>query len=422
MTSEKILKLKKMGQHIKILYVEDDKSVSEQFYKFLKKIFRNVYIASNGVDALKIYKKSNYDIVITDIEMPQMDGIEMIEKMRIINEDQAIIVTSAYNNSQYLLKLIDNHIDKFILKPFNHNNVFKIISKLVVQIYREKKLEQKEVKLKNVQILNNILFNKMDAPLLVINDNIVEFFNNKFTHNFNSTGKCVISKYFDLCNLFDNDYTELNNKEIIENLLDNPPHVKKLRIQNNKSKKFIINIVKLENKRFLLSFYNVDTMCSKVDSTEYENKMDKLTSLYTREAFELQLEDIVNDKNEYSTICFGLKNIKELIDSFGAKSLRDIYSHLGYKLINFFKNEIDDDKMKLYYFDRNHFVAVVENTKLEITKRVLTGFGEHMGYSKDDIGLYEPFHLDVLSKDIKKKQTNKNIMAQIDNMLYMLHN
>ena len=179
------------------------------FYRFLKKIFSNVYTASNGIDALKLYKKSSYDIVITDIEMPHMDGIEMIEKIRDINEEQAIVVTSAYNNSQYLLKLIDNRIDKFILKPFNNNNIFKVISKLVIQIYKEKKLEQKEVKLKSTQMLNNAVFNKMDVPLLVINENIVEYFNNKFINSFNSNDKCVLAKEFNLASLFYDEYSKL---------------------------------------------------------------------------------------------------------------------------------------------------------------------------------------------------------------------
>ncbi|QFR49163.1 response regulator [Sulfurimonas lithotrophica] len=421
MTSEKILKLKKMGQYIKILYVEDDKSVSEQFYRFLKKIFSNVYTASNGIDALKLYKKSSYDIVITDIEMPHMDGIEMIEKIRDINEEQAIVVTSAYNNSQYLLKLIDNRIDKFILKPFNNNNIFKVISKLVIQIYKEKKLEQKEVKLKSTQMLNNAVFNKMDVPLLVINENIVEYFNNKFINSFNSNDKCVLAKEFNLASLFYDEYSKLGNEDIINDLLKNNSLVKKLYTHNNKPKKFITNIVRIESKKYLISFYNLDSMCLNVDKVNnQEKKIDILTSLHTRYAFESKLDEITSSEKEYSIMCFCIENIEDLVKSFGVKSLRDIYSQVGKKLNSFFKKEIDDDSVKLYYFDRNNFVALVDKNKLGVTKKLLNTFGEYNGYSKHELDLYEPIPLNVLSKDLEKRKNNTNIMEQVDNLLYML--
>lgn len=75
-------KLKAISSNVSILYVEDDDSLRQSVAKYLKLIFEVVDLAQDGVDGLKAFNKRDYDIVITDIQMPNMNGLEMIKAIR----------------------------------------------------------------------------------------------------------------------------------------------------------------------------------------------------------------------------------------------------------------------------------------------------------------------------------------------------
>ena len=84
---------------LKILYAEDDLELQAQTKDFFEILFSSVTVVNDGVEALEKYKKESFDIVISDIRMPSMDGIELATKIREIHYDQCIIIVSAYSNS-----------------------------------------------------------------------------------------------------------------------------------------------------------------------------------------------------------------------------------------------------------------------------------------------------------------------------------
>ena len=83
---------------IDILLVEDDEKTIEEFLPFLQRYFINIDIALNGEEGLEKSQKKEYDIIITDIVMPKMDGIEMIKKIKCENENSKFIIITAYSN------------------------------------------------------------------------------------------------------------------------------------------------------------------------------------------------------------------------------------------------------------------------------------------------------------------------------------
>ena len=115
---ESLNKLQELGQNFTILYVEDDEKLSEQTGNFFKKFFKSVDLAKNGQEGLNLYKDNSYEIVITDIKMPIMNGMDMIQYIREINPNQLILVISAFDFSHLLEPHHLTHkIDKFLLKP-----------------------------------------------------------------------------------------------------------------------------------------------------------------------------------------------------------------------------------------------------------------------------------------------------------------
>lgn len=110
----------------------------------LKLFFKSVSVASDGVEAFELYKKNRYDLVITDLTMPNMDGVELSQKIKNFNHDQVIIVLSGYIDT-YVIELIDIGISSLVLKPFELNKFIQILCKQSENILLEKKFRQQKV-------------------------------------------------------------------------------------------------------------------------------------------------------------------------------------------------------------------------------------------------------------------------------------
>ena len=129
-----IKKLKELTSSLTVLYVEDDLSIQVTMSKYLQKFFHKVWSASDGGEGLELFKNNSIDIVITDLSMPVMNGLDMIEKIKEINENQAILITTAHSESTYLLNAIEAHVDGYVIKPFDFDSLnfelFKISQKI----------------------------------------------------------------------------------------------------------------------------------------------------------------------------------------------------------------------------------------------------------------------------------------------------
>ncbi len=125
---------------IRVLFVEDDVSVRESMSTLLAFYFLELVSAVDGVDALKKIDSSTnkFDLIISDINMPNMDGIEMAKKVLLDNPDMHIIFISAYNDAQYLQKAIDIGVSGFLSKPLKQEALHKAIYK-VAQIISDNK-------------------------------------------------------------------------------------------------------------------------------------------------------------------------------------------------------------------------------------------------------------------------------------------
>ncbi len=143
MTSN-INELLKYSTNLTILYVEDDELIREHMIEILEDIFHKVIVAVDGADGLEKfngYKKSfnKYpDLVLTDIRMPNLNGIEMSKKIRSIHPEQIFIVYSAHNESNLLIELIDMEINHFLLKPLKVEQLYSTLHKASKKIYYEK--------------------------------------------------------------------------------------------------------------------------------------------------------------------------------------------------------------------------------------------------------------------------------------------
>lgn len=178
------ISLEKYAKDISILFVEDDEGISKKMELLLYEIFSKIKVAFDGKEALEeycnYYKINNEypDLIITDIQMPNMDGIELIKHIYKENPNQRIIVLSAHNESEYLMELVNLGIYRFILKPMDYDNFFEIIFKISKEIYMEKYKvsDKKEIFIK----LNEGLVWNKELKQLYLNDNLLKLTKKEF--------------------------------------------------------------------------------------------------------------------------------------------------------------------------------------------------------------------------------------------------
>ena len=119
---------------INILYVEDDKTTQELIQEILLSSCNEVYVADDGEEGLALYKEKKPDIVLSDIAMPKMDGLEMSKAIKEINPNQAIALFTAFSDSSFLKKASELEISTYILKPLDEEQFFNSLKYMAVEI------------------------------------------------------------------------------------------------------------------------------------------------------------------------------------------------------------------------------------------------------------------------------------------------
>lgn len=129
---------------LKILIVEDEKKLSKLLKDVMSDYFKTILIANDGKEGITKYIINKPDIVITDIMMPKMDGLEMTMAIKDLDEDVPIVVLSAFSDTKKLLKAIDIGISKYFIKPFDPDELIEYLSTLSNKIYKKKSIILKD--------------------------------------------------------------------------------------------------------------------------------------------------------------------------------------------------------------------------------------------------------------------------------------
>jgi len=131
----------------KVLYVEDDRVIRSIFEKSLEKLVGRLFTATNGKEGLEVFQDMKPDIVISDVSMPQMNGIEMVKQIRNIDKDVPVLITTAYDADESIVDAISVGVDKFIPKPIDIKKLKTALNSFAKSIYYNQKHDEKIKKL-----------------------------------------------------------------------------------------------------------------------------------------------------------------------------------------------------------------------------------------------------------------------------------
>lgn len=132
-----MITLESYKKQFNILYVEDDVLFTPKIKYILEKSFKSVLIASNGEEALELFKINKIDLIISDINMPKMDGLTFLKKLRELHNDIPFIFLTARQEANTIIDAIQFDISNYILKPIDLKNFLSIVDKSVKKSYKK---------------------------------------------------------------------------------------------------------------------------------------------------------------------------------------------------------------------------------------------------------------------------------------------
>ncbi len=126
-----------------VLFVDDEEAIRESLSNVLRMRFENVLVASNGEDALKIFESRKVDIVVSDIMMPKLNGIELAKEIKKRSLSTFVILLTASSESEHLINAIEIGVNRFLLKPVDIEKLFEVLKIASTQQKIKRELEQK---------------------------------------------------------------------------------------------------------------------------------------------------------------------------------------------------------------------------------------------------------------------------------------
>jgi len=401
-----------------ILYVEDEQEIRDNLSKFLNRLCDVLHIAEDGEKGLALYTEHLPDVVISDIKMPKMNGIEMTKAIKEINPKQYIIFTTAHSESGFFMEAIEAQVDGYILKPVILKTLKYKIESLKEQITLKRNF-------KNWQILMSEISEMQDNMLVVLDGSLTPIFSNnkflKFLHvdgidklksnNINISSLFIEHDDFFFPKIGDDKDSWITQMKYLQ---DNERIVSML--EGSTPKAFLVSI-----KFIATSLHTVVTFTEithiAIEKKELENKAfwDELTGTYNRSFFNEELKkEIANFKrtvSKLSCIMFDIDLFKNFNDTYGHQTGDDVLLGIS-KLVKTKVRKTDT----LARWGGEEFIIILPNTSLEKAKNVAeilrSAIEKHS--CKDDLKVTCSFGV----AEIEENDDSKSLIAKVDKALY----
>lgn len=198
---------------LNILVVEDDLPSRVFISTILKGYFQNIFMAENGQEGLEVFKEHSPDIIVSDIGMPVMNGLDMARYIRRINPRVPIILTTAFDNKSVLLEAIELGINSYIIKPVQKEQMITVLENVSSTILIERQLKQQEDRLK---VLSSAVEHSLSFVLIFDKNGIIEYANPALCDSTGFSPEELIGNNIKLLEVYDFDGYSAYHKAVNE--------------------------------------------------------------------------------------------------------------------------------------------------------------------------------------------------------------
>ncbi len=350
---------------IKILIVEDSKISREYLKKILNLHYKNVITAEDGLDGIKKFKEFLPSIIITDIRMPNMDGLTMIEELKKIHNHFYTIILSAHDEKEFLKDAISKGVYQFISKPIQIEELLNTIGEIKkIYIYQEKIKRQFQLIESILNSLEIIVVITNGTELFALNQYGLQFIGFSDLLELKKEHKCI-------CEFFVNKEGYIQNSiDWLTKVKEAPPEQRKVIIQNYTTKEnhiFSISLYdfSLNADYTIVLFYDITLLEKQKEKLKELATYDFLTGIYNRHHFHTILEFHIEKHKRYKELqAFGLL----LMDLDHFKQINDTYGHLiGDEILKEFTELVKNHIRKSDFFARwggeEFMILTTETTK-----------------------------------------------------------
>jgi diguanylate cyclase (GGDEF)-like protein len=373
--------MEKNSFNVSILYVEDEIEIRESLGKFLQRFTDKLYIAKNGKEGLELYKKYKPDIVISDIKMPVMNGIEMLKAINEINPEQPSIFTTAHSESCFFMEAIEMQVDGYILKPINLKLLKSKIESLANIIQLKRDFQKQQLLIQEVSSLqdNLLILLDSDEKLIFSNQEFLKFFASsdidEFNEKFGSINKLFVESQGFFCSTCKWWIEEL------ESLSDDKRVVSMLEVSTGISKSFVVYVKRvIDTRHTIITFSEITNLASKKSEFETKAYQDELTGIGNRAKFNKELFKAIEKSSEeapLSLIIFDIDYFKNFNDKYGHQVGDEILKELTLLVCrNIRKTDIfarwggEEFAILLANTDKAQAKKTAENLRLTIQKHI----------------------------------------------------
>ena len=178
-------KLKVASQNITLLYVEDNEGLRKNMLELFERILDNVIVAQDGEEGYAAFLKSSPQIIVTDLNMPKLNGFKMIRKIKALEPNSKVIILSAFDEKKQLYKAIELGVFRYLHKPAKAMELLQTIQEAVVAIEQDKYRELFVTQLQTIfNYQNSIVIMIENGKIILSNKRFLEFFSVSDLENF----------------------------------------------------------------------------------------------------------------------------------------------------------------------------------------------------------------------------------------------
>lgn len=383
------------------LLIVDDAEIELDGLEYLIKKYKypfNVIRASRAIEALEILKNNNIDLVITDIRMPEMDGLELVTNIRDSHEDMAIIISSAYRDFSYAKKAMKLNIEDYLVKPIDIKEFQHVINKVLEEInIQQNDCYQRICTLifqgvygKNDDLcsaLESIGYDANSQYSLIVINNTEHFFDMRSDKMASIMDKCFTSDYF---------YVNLNEHESLILI----PKISTIKKINKQSRQLYERLSKEGQFTFSVSsrFFTIK---------EINHQFEFLNDIIGNQLYIGKNQYLI--QNEYiDPYIEGSSDAKYRIDficeNIQLKNLKIVKKHLD-ELFNFLKQSNNYSAFFIKYLLCNVVNSFITNYQISKNSSVIVN--RIMKYNR-----LEELHQEIIKILNEADETQQNLLSQ----------